>query len=142
MDQQHKLDQLASTMQTNKEDPISALMTGQKELQRLQSKTMSKIDIVQADIKTQFRAGSKSDPAVQAERKLADPGSYSPLDCRELLEEHLKNHTLNDPNEGVIHARQVRRWTHDNPQFWMSLHYEKFDETRWIIMKKGRLLRT
>jgi FkbM family methyltransferase len=40
---------------------------------------------------------------------------------------------VHDPNEGMVHARR----TITKPHFWISLHHQAFDGTRWAIMEYG-----
>ena len=79
-----------------------------------------------------------------------DPGKYPPIQCHELIQRSLlgseprkgcnkegcsKNvdKAFEDPNKGVLHGKQVEL----DPKFWISLHHQQFDPTRWGIMEHG-----
>ena len=63
-----------------------------------------------------------------------DAGRFQPFSCYELLQQ-LKTNTcpVKDPNQGRTHARM----TVTEPNFYISLHHEAFDKTRWGIMNTG-----
>ncbi|CAB9501526.1 Inherit from COG: Methyltransferase [Seminavis robusta] len=68
-------------------------------------------------------------------QKLRDPGDMIPVDCPGYLKQHLAG-KLDDPNKGVVHAAQVPRGNDHHPNFFISLHSQEFDHTRWVIMDK------
>ena len=67
--------------------------------------------------------------------KEAHSSKYVPLACPEVLKKARSSTTPKnfDPNRGVLHGKQVET----DPKFWISLHNEEFDPTRWSIMKYG-----
>ncbi|CAB9503272.1 Inherit from COG: Methyltransferase [Seminavis robusta] len=70
-----------------------------------------------------------------AQPALVDPGKYAPFSCLGLLHD-MKNSSAmkaKDPNNGMMHARR----TETDPPFYISLHRETFDKTRWCIMQYG-----
>lgn len=69
----------------------------------------------------------------------ADPGKYTPLVCPKVLEEARKpmvdeRNSDIDPNGGIFHGKQVEI----DPKFWISLHNEEFDPTRWDVFRSGQ----
>jgi len=74
-----------------------------------------------------------------------DAGNYVPVQCRVYLEQVRSNSwtsPLDDPNEGVLYGKQVTIPADDknkgSNKFWISLHNQKFDGTRWGIMEYGQ----
>jgi hypothetical protein len=59
-------------------------------------------------------------------------GGLEPVSCVDLLASFRKNAT--DPNQHKLFLR----YTKDYPQFWISLHTEKFDPVRWQTLSYGR----
>ncbi|CAB9501235.1 Inherit from COG: Methyltransferase [Seminavis robusta] len=62
-------------------------------------------------------------------------GKYPTFDCAQLLHELKTNEATQklDPNLGIIYSRRVR----DVPSFFVAMHNETFDNTRWQIMRYG-----
>lgn len=76
-------------------------------------------------------------PPPLAENKLPPPNvntedPFPPISCNALVQRFEQGH-LQDPNEGIIH----KRYTIDDPQFWVSLHKKPYDGVRWSIMQYG-----
>lgn len=59
-------------------------------------------------------------------------GQFRPINCQHMLS-HVPDYTT-DPNNGTKHQRETRT----EVPFWISLHHEKFDPTRWdCIWNRG-----
>jgi len=70
----------------------------------------------------------------ESDNSVADPGKYTPLVRHKVLEKaRRKTTTVEDPNAGIFYGKQIER----DPKFWISLHNENFDRTRWSIYTYG-----
>lgn len=59
---------------------------------------------------------------------------HPPLACSNIFHENRnKPRPAGDPNRGAIHAR----YTSVDPYFWIALHTQEFDATRWAILEFG-----
>jgi FkbM family methyltransferase len=59
---------------------------------------------------------------------------YEAVSCPAVLRDaRAEGNEHMDPNNGTLYAKQIER----PPRFWVSLHNEQFDRTRWHIMLTG-----
>jgi FkbM family methyltransferase len=59
---------------------------------------------------------------------------YKAVSCPAMLSDtRAEGSQVMDPNDGILYGKQVEL----HPRFWVSLHNEEFDTTRWHIMKYG-----
>ncbi len=81
-------------------------------------------------------------PELRMRRSLDSSKSipHAPLSCWNIFREDRKKPqaTNNDPNEGRIYAR----YTTTRPSFWVALHQQRYDATRWSIMTQGKYYET
>jgi FkbM family methyltransferase len=81
----------------------------------------------------QVSAGGSTSSRRTSSESAKVPGKYKPISCPDFLLE-VRRDPYKDPNKGVLYGKQIET----DPKFWISLHNEQFDKTRWEIMKSGK----
>lgn len=92
-------------------------------------KTASLLDQFSRSLYAGVGISTGADTYITNSHPAPDPGRYPPFSCSKLLNILKQNPSTQttDPNRGLLHVRR----TITEPPFYVSLHNQTFDGTRW-----------